>query len=477
MIGNGNGATSQASTGYDLLVVGAGISGLVAAWHVVRRRPEWRVLVVDTASRPGGAVRTDTLADCVFEWGPPGFTEGSPPTHDLIHGLGLDDQVIRASERASQRWLCCRGELSPLPTTPRDILRSKLLSRRGRVRAFTELFRRAGNGDEETVHGFLTRRFGSEAAELIGDTLVTGVFAGDPRNLSLSATFPSLARMEQESGSVLRGLVASRRRKQSVPRLTSFRSGMETLARTLALDLGRVVQCGTRVERVEAQEHGYQITGELNGLPWSARTRRLVLAVPASTARCLLEVPAPRVACLLGEIPTTSVTVAGLVYPRAAVAHTLDGFGFLAPRCHGPRLLGCAWVGSTFVEHVPEDRVLLRAMIGGSRDPEGALLSEARTVELLHGELGRLLGISAAPQATVVARHPRGIPQYTLGHVQRVAALEAEVDRYPGLYLGGNSLRGVSVNDCIREGTALGLRLAHDAAVDASIPELVGVSP
>ena len=458
-----NGAPS-APPASDVLILGAGISGMTTAWALTRSRPDWKVSLVECASRPGGVMRSETVGGCVFEWGPNGFLDSEPRTLELVRELGLQDRLQPASEHAASRYLYCHGELIKLPVGPKEFLRSNLLSRRGRLRVLTEPFRGPGTGDEESVFGFLSRRFGPEAAAIGGDAISAGIFAGDPRRLSVAAALPALPAMEREHGSIFRAMSARRKLGRPRPTLTSFAGGMETLARRLSDRLADCLSLETRVKQITRNPSGYHLEGTRQGAPWRADTRRLVLTVPASTARCLLEPLAPRLACLLGEIPIAGISVAGLVYDRAQIAHPLDGFGFLVPRGQGPRLLGCLWVGSIFPEHVSGNRIMLRAMIGGSRDPEGALLSESRTVELAQGELERILGITGSPVATQVARHPRGIPQYELGHLDRVRALDAETARMPGFHLGGNALRGVAVNDCIREGWALAERVIDDGA-------------
>jgi oxygen-dependent protoporphyrinogen oxidase len=162
--------------------------------------------------------------------------------------------------------------------------------------------------------------------------------------------------------------------------------------------------------------------------------------------------------------------VACLIYDRKQVAHPLDGFGFIVPRGQGPRLLGCIWTGSIFPPHARGDRVLMRAMVGGVRDPEGAALSEGRTVDLVHGELDRLLGgVQGTPRDVRLYRHPKGIPQYSMGHPERLRALEAGLAEFPGLHVLGNAYRGIGVNDCVREAKALADRLTGAAAL-GSVP-------
>jgi oxygen-dependent protoporphyrinogen oxidase len=235
---------------------------------------------------------------------------------------------------------------------------------------------------------------------------------------------------------------------------------MEVLIRRLAEILGPRLRLSTRVQDLRRSEAGFAIRAEGSGSRREIHARRVVLAAPSFANQALLREEFPDIASVLGEIPYAGITVACLIYERRQITHPLAGFGFLAPRGQGLRMLGCIWTGSIFPPHVPEGRVLLRAMVGGARDPEGAMLPSGRTVDLVHAELERVLGrIDGRPVETALYRHAKGIPQYTVGHPERMTLLEERLGRVPGLHVTGNAYRGIGVNDCVREAVALAGRL------------------
>jgi protoporphyrinogen/coproporphyrinogen III oxidase len=260
--------------------------------------------------------------------------------------------------------------------------------------------------------------------------------------------------------------------------LTSFDEGMEVLIQSLAGSLGSRLVYGARVTSLNEDRSGFRVEVVVSGCPVVVHARQVVLAVPSFIAGNLARGVAPLLAAELDQIPYAGLSVVCLIYRRPQIRHPLNGFGFLVPRDQGLRMLGAIWVGSVFPDHVPEDRALLRVMIGGARDPEGSMLSETRSVDLAHAELVRALGgIEGGPLQARLFRHPKAIPQYVLGHPARLAAIERERARHPGLYLAGNAYTGIGVNDCVREARALAARIATEAVPEETIPLVAGGRP
>jgi oxygen-dependent protoporphyrinogen oxidase len=470
----------------DLVIVGAGVSGLALAREVLERRAEWSVALLESEDQPGGTMRSDWVGGCLCEWGPNGFLTNVPHTWDLAHEVGLGERILVANGKAERRYLWVNGALRALPMKPAAFFTSDLLSRRGRARVLLEPFMPRGPvGGDESVFAFASRRIGREAASVLVDAMVSGIYAGDPENLSLQSAFPRMKQMEEEHGSLVKAMIAKMRasRRTKVKsggpmgpggKLTSFDEGMQVLIQRLAEIAGPRLSLSTRVVDLEPVEGGYRIDTIRNGSPWTLRARRVALATPSFAGQAILKRRFASVARTLEAIPYAGITVACLVYDRQQIAHDLDGFGFIIPRGQGARLLGCIWNGSIFPPHVTNQRVLMRTMVGGARDPEGAALSEGRTVDLVHGELGRMLGgITGMPKATRLFRHPKGIPQYVMGHPERLQRLEQDLREYPGLYLLNNAYRGIGVNDCVREAKALAERLVGGAAGRSDLPATV----
>ena len=465
----------------DLLVLGGGISGLVLAWEVLNQRPQWRIQVLEAGEHPGGTVGSEWIEGCLCERGPNGFLTHAPHTQDLAVRLGLESRLIRAAPGVSRRFVWSRGALRRIPSGPAQFLTSDLLGFRAKLRALKEpLIRRRKNGQDMSVYEFVSRRVGSEMAAILADPMVLGIFGGDSRKISIQAAFPAIAAMETAHGSLTRAMIARRRKsggKREKPVLTSFDQGMEVLIRELVRRLGPRVQTGTSAASLEQNAGSFQVSVAGNPEKKFA-AKRVVVATPAHVARGLLQAGYPRLAARLGEIPYAGIAVANLIYDRSQISHPLNGFGFLVPPGQGLRIIGSIWTGNVFPEHVTGDRVVVRARIGGSFDPESPLLPQGKIINLVHADLARALGaIQGTPKAARVYRHPKGIPQYELGHLERVVAITKEVKEVPGLFLTGNAYTGVGINDCVRNSRALAKQIAGVEAVrDTANPISGGVT-
>jgi len=467
-----------------VVIVGAGIAGLATARALRERaaragRP-LEILVLERSDRPGGNIRTDVIDGYVCEWGPNGFLDNVPETLELVHALGLDGSIQVSDDSARKRFIFRGGVLHQLPEGPGAFVRSKLLSWRAKCRIAFEPFAAKRPDGDETIHAFASRRIGREPADILIDSMVSGIFAGDSRDLSLRACFPKMWQMETDHGGLFRAMLALRKAKrrgaglESLPpaqgpkrqapmgsptgTLTSFREGTEALVRALLRSLGGVVRTNVRVVRVEA------LPRPAVGAPDSSRRFGLRLADGSTldadsvvlsghasdTARCVDGFD-PELAATLRRIRTASIVVVCLGYTASRLARPLDGFGFLVPRGQGPRILGCLWDSSVYPGRAPTGKVLIRAMIGGARDPDAIDLPDAPLLDVVEADLRRTMGLHLEPEFVQIFRHPLGIPQYTPGHLDRLAAIEASLASRPGLYVAGNSYRGVSMNSCIAE--------------------------
>ncbi len=459
-------------------VVGGGIAGLTLA-HRLARDGRVAVSVLERAGRSGGHIRTEEADGFRFEWGPNGFLDDAPETLALVGALGLEDRLLPSRDEARRRYIFRAGRLHRVPGGPVSLLRSRLLSWPGKARLALEPWARPRPEGEETIDAFATRRIGAEAAAVFVGPMVTGVFAGDPRQLSLAACFPRLLALETEHGGLVRALLALGRRRRAggtprpspLGRLTSFRDGTEELVRALARALGPSLRTAAAVRALLAR------TADRDG---SARYRleladgslvaadAVVLAGPAGESARLLEGTDAAAAALLREIPAVPVGVIGLGYEASSLPRALDGFGFLVPRGEGPKLLGVLWESSIFPGRAPEGAVLLRAMVGGASDPEALDLPDDALLARVRAGLLTTLGLVAPPRFVRIVRHRAGIPQYTVGHLARLDRLERRLaDDHPGLFLAGSSYRGVALNACIAEAVPLAERiLAWSASRD-----------
>ncbi len=437
-------------------IVGGGIAGLSLA-HALLNSRDLDVAVFERSPRAGGNIRTEVSDGYTCEWGPNGFLDSSRPTLDLVRELGLDDRLQVSDDSSRRRYIVQDRRLHEVPTGPASLLRSGLLSWPAKARLAWEPFAGARPAGDETIHAFAARRIGGEAADMLIDPMVSGVFGGDAHALSLRACFPAMWQMETDHGGLVRALLARRRQSRGkangigapTGRLTSFTGGLDVLVRTLADRLGHVVRTGTGVEAVVRTGTGaYRLICE------DGRTEvadAVVMAGGATqTARIVRDFDRP-LAVVLDEIPTASMVVACLGFPEAQLPRPLDGFGYLIPRSEGLRTLGCVWDSIVFPGRAPKGHVLMRVMLGGASDPGAVTLDDEEVLAVVRKDLRTLLDIDAAPSFVRLIRHRTGIPQYTVGHRDRVATAEARLARHPGLFLTGNAYRGVSINACIGE--------------------------
>jgi oxygen-dependent protoporphyrinogen oxidase len=454
----------------QVVIVGAGISGLAAAYRLQQVLPTAEVTVLEQSGRPGGTVWTDRRDGFQIETGPNGFLDTKPSTADLCRDVDLAGRLIPATEAAARnRYLFVGGRLRALPAGLRSFLTSDLLSWRGKLSLLLERFRRGADGLDESVGAFVRRRAGPEAAGLLADALVTGIYAGDPELLSAPAAFPRLATLEREHGSITRGMAAASRRRRReaaargapVPRpgrMWTFREGLRLLVETLSGRLARPPLLGARARglRRRGDGPGWVVAGEGHE-EWAADA--VLLTCPAYQQAALLAELDPPLADEVAAIPYNRVTVVGLGYRREDVPGALDGFGFIALQRDRRDLLGVQWCSSIFPGRAPPGMVLLRALCGGWHRPDAAAWGDDRLLEAVRAELRPAMGITAAPVLHHIVRWERAIPQYHVGHLERVARVEARLARHPGLFVGGNAYRGVALNDCTEQAVVLAERM------------------
>ncbi len=435
------------------IVVGGGLSGLSAAWALAG--PGRDALVLEAAPRAGGAVRTQRRDGFLLETGP-NTVRPAAELWRLIEELGLAGDVLLSDPRAP-RYVDFGGVLHPLPMSPGGLVSSRLLTAGGKLSLLAEPFRRPAPRADESVHDFVARRLGPEAADRLVEPFVAGIFAGSSARLSAAAAFPSLVRWEREHGSIVRGAIAGRRSKPKGPALPrgllSFREGLETLPRTLAMRLGDAFRPDAAVPSIEPRAGGgwtvHASTGPLEA-------DRVILATPAHRAAAVVEGFAPEAARALAAIPHPPLAILHLSWPESALARPLVGFGHLVCPDPARRILGAVWSSSLFAGRAPAGRVLLTVFMGGTRDPEAPSLADAELVGLAARDLEAEGLVRGSPDLVLLTRWERAIPQYERGHDERIAALAAAEARWPGLRFLGNYRGGISVADVVRTGLEAG---------------------
>jgi protoporphyrinogen/coproporphyrinogen III oxidase len=449
-----------------IAVVGGGIAGLAAARRLESLVPEADIVLLEATERVGGKLITERVDGFVIEGAADSFLSRKHRGIELCEELGLARELIGRRPENARSFVRVGRELYPLPegltgmipTNVEALEQSPLLSTegRGRIASEPDVPPAPPNGDE-SIASFVTRRLGREAYERIVEPLLAGIYGGEGDKLSLRATFPNLRELELEHGSLLRGLEAQPRPGSSQPPFLALRSGMQTLTNRLADSLERTtIETGANglVTICHKGSDGYALGERMEA-------HAVVLATPAAAAANLVSELDAELAHVLRGIPHASSAVVSLAYRLEDVPHPLDGYGYLVPSTEGSDVLACTWSSSKWQDRAPSGFALLRIYLRRiSAEADDDL------VEIARAEL-RLLNIEAEPRLTRVHRWPDGMPQYVLGHPERLERIDELLEGHPGLALAGAAYRGVGIPDCIESG---------ERAADSVARALAGVT-
>ena len=456
----------------SVAVIGGGIAGLSAAYALAQRRVPFTLF--EAGPRFGGVIQTVAEQGFLLEGGPDSMLAQKPEALGLCRELGLAERLIPTNPAERTVFVLHRGRLHPLPegmvlaipTRIGPFVRSGLFSWPGKLRMGLDLvLPRRRDGGDESIASFLGRRFGREAVERLGEPLLAGIHAGDPERLSIRATFPRFAELEQRHGSLVRGMWAAP--KPPAPKLGaapaaafySLQGGLQELVEALVARLpASCLRARASVSALASAPGGFSLS--LNGGErWSAKA--VIVAAPAPSAAPLVAPLEPEVARRLAAIPFASSATVLLGYRREQVQDPLHGYGMVIPKTEGLRTSACSFFSTKFPGRAPEGHVLLRGFLGGTRDPEVLALDDAAMVATVCREMEPVLGLRGQPVLSRVFRWPRGTPQMEVGHLESMAALEARVAAIPGLFLTGAGLRGTGLPDGIADATRTAIAAAE----------------
>lgn len=458
-------------TSAAIAIIGGGISGLSAAWTLHQRGIPYRLL--EAGPSLGGVIRTEEKDGFVLEGGPDSILAQKPEGIGLCRELGLGDRLIPTNPELKAVYILHRRKLHPLPegmmlAVPTRILpmvRSGLFSWPGKLRMGLDLIRPAGpqNGDE-SIATFLRRRFGQEAVERLGEPLLAGIHAGDPERLSILATFPRFRELEAKYGSLVRGMLSAPRPKPKpgTPAPAAFyslRGGLRELVDALVARLDAAsIRTGAVVRSLARNGDGYTI-GLEGGETVSAP--KVIVAAPGPKIAPALEGLLPEVSRTLAAIPFASSATVLLGYRRADVAHSLDGYGMVVPQGEGLRTTALSFVSTKFAHRAPEGHVLLRAFLGGVRDPGVLDLTDEEMVQAVERDMTPILGLKGRPTVTRVFRWPTSTPQLEVGHLERMRVVESAVAEVPGLHLTGAGIWSTGIPDSVADATRVAVAAAE----------------
>jgi oxygen-dependent protoporphyrinogen oxidase len=460
-----------------IVVVGGGIAGLAAAHRLVElARDEGRALdlvLLEAADRLGGTIHTERVDGFLLEAGADSFISEKPWALALAERIGLGARLRRTDDRFRRTYVVRGGRLRPLPegflllapTRAWPVLASGVFSWRGKLRLGLDLIlpRRPAAGDE-SLGSFVRRRLGREALERVAQPLVGGIYTADPDRLSLAATMPRFLALEREHRSLILGLRRTARGGEAAGAsgarwslFVTLAGGMEELVDALAARLpAGAVRLSTPVAAIAPAPNGWRVERG-DGSPLHADG--VVLAGPAPAMAALASGADRPLAGLLDGIACASSATVALAYPRAAIRHPLDGFGFVVPRVEGRAILACTFSSVKYPGRAPAGFALLRVFVGGAMQAGLLARDDRALLQLAHDDVAPLLGITGDPVLSRVWRHPGTMPQYEVGHLDRVAAIESRLETLPGLTLAGGAYRGVGIADCVRSGEAAAERL------------------
>ncbi|HEX8438565.1 protoporphyrinogen oxidase [Archangium sp.] len=446
-----------------VVIVGGGISGLALAYGLHSRGTE--VTLLEAGPRLGGNIQSRLQDGFLTEAGPNSFVDREPTLRTLAASLGIEDRIRTADPSAKRRYVYTRGKLRTVPMSPPAFLKSDVLPLGARLRMMGELFTpRAPEGDE-SLAAFGRRHVGRTATAVLVDAMQTGIYAGDMEALSVAAIFPKVVELERKHRSLVLGMARTQAAaRKALPAgegatkpsgmVCSFDGGLQVLVDALARKLGPAARTGARVVELRREGDGWRLAVEEHGQRAELAADRVVLATPAYVAAELLRPLDEKLAARMEGISYAPVAVVHLGFAPGSMPPP-DGFGFLVPTQERRRVLGVIHASSTFPWRAEGGRILLTCMVGGAKRPELVELDAAALVTLVREELRELAGVTAEPVFTEVVHWKRGIPQYHVGHLARVAAIDEGVARLPGLHLTGNAYKGVGLIDCIREAHTL----------------------
>jgi protoporphyrinogen/coproporphyrinogen III oxidase len=442
------------------LIVGGGISGLATAYYLARHGAAG--VILESRSRLGGVIQTEHVEGCTIEAGPDSFLSAKPAALDLIRELGLAGDVIGSNDHLRVTYVRRRGRLVPLPdglmmmvpTKILPLLTTRLLSLGTKARMGLELLRAPKpRADDESVAEFVREHYGQEAVDYLAEPLLSGIYGGDPTQLSVAAVLPRFVELSKRYGSLTRGVLASRAAMKSAgppaPLFRTLKGGLSQLVDAIT-EAAKPEVIRQRAEAVERTAQGFRLRAGGNWL----ESGNVVLACEAHQAAPLVSAIDPRLAELLGSIPYSSSMTVAVGFDAADFARPPSGFGFLVPKKERHRLVACTWVGTKFSHRVPAGKIVARCFLGGMEDAGVLSESDDAIIAGVLGELREIAGVAAPARFTRIFRWPRAMAQYPVGHPARVAEIEARVAAIPGLHLAGNAYQGIGIPDCIRMGRA-----------------------
>ncbi|HEY4716945.1 MAG TPA: protoporphyrinogen oxidase [bacterium] len=450
-------------------IIGGGISGLTVAYRLRKYYGEaCEVVLIEKENRLGGTIRTERDSGFTIEGGPDCFITEKPWAREFCSELNLADRLTGTIPEHKKTFILWQSRLHQIPeglilmipTRFISLLTTGLFSITGKLRMGMEfLIPKKKTDEDESLAGFVRRRFGEEALERIAEPLVAGVHAGDPDNMSVKSSFPRFIDMERKYRSLILGMLKMRRyaSKRSsgnsgdASMFMTLKNGLSELIETLAELIGpERILIDNEVVKIQRTDKEFRVLlNNSSEIPCTA----VVFAIPSYSAGKLLTGLNPELPVLLNKIPFVSTATVTLVYDKKGFNHDLDGYGFVIPKKENRRIMAVTWTSSKFPCRVPEGYVMLRSFVGGANNQEMVSLSDEELLRVVHDELKVIMGIHSTPHLTRIYRWFKAMPQYTIGHEARLQLIDREMEKLPGIFLAGSSYRGIGISDCVKNAT------------------------
>ncbi|HKD84865.1 MAG TPA: protoporphyrinogen oxidase [Terriglobales bacterium] len=452
-----------------IAIIGGGISGLSAAFHLEKARAtgaDLEYTLFESGTRLGGCLASDRIEGCLVEAGPDSFLTEKPWALTLCKELGIDDQLIGSNDSQRKTYIVVHGKLVVMPDGLMFMVPTKLMptalsplfSWSTKLRMARELLHPPRPMQEdETVAQLVERHFGAEVVDRLADPLLSGVYGGDAAKLSARAVLPRFVEMEEKYGSLSQAMLAAHKKMAELskaqpprPLFTSLKDGMQHLVDAIVGRLnGDAIRLRRHVRRIYPENGGWRVSLEMNG---DERYDAIILATPANVAGELLDAVDRGLAQNLLDVTYSSSVTVTMGYYKQQLEKLPPGFGFLVPRSEGRRMLACTFVHNKFPHRAPQDKGILRCFLGGARDEAVLSLSDDEILQTVQRELRELVKLEHRPIFSRVYRWRSAMAQYEPGHIARVADIEKRVSEIPGLAVAGNAYHGIGVPDCIRSG-------------------------
>jgi oxygen-dependent protoporphyrinogen oxidase len=427
-----------------IAIVGGGISGLATAFYIKQENPDVQITLFEKEKTLGGKMMTKNIDGFLFEEGSNGFLSNKPDTLELVKQSGGEDLLMRSSDNARVRFIY-KDALHQLPESAGAFLKTPLLSTLGKLRVAGEIFIPAKKDDsDETLQSFGYRRVGREMTDAFLDPMVAGIFASAPDKISVNSAFPAVVKLEKEYGGLFRGMM-KKKKKEAGPGgvLMSFKGGVSAFINSLANSMDIEIKTGVAIENLEKSKDKYILHVEGKKEEFD----KVILSTPAFESANILRNIDTELSDMLDDIEYSPISVVGLGYDE--LSHDLKGFGLLTTSSAKKEVLGVLWDSSIFVDRAPKNKKALRIMIGGQRNPNLALKSEEELINIAIKGAKETMDIRESPSTTYVKQWRKGIPNYAVGHLEKMKKLFKKLKKHKNLYLNSNAYFGVGLNDCV----------------------------